>query len=80
MSRIGHRVRSVANRLSMAITRLWCHSGIRRMLTGYGPTAMQWRLSRREIASGRVPMPSAEQMQARAAAIDRLLDQHSHEA
>jgi hypothetical protein len=80
MSQIGRRVRSLANPLSTEITRLWCHSGIRRMLTGYGPTAGRWRPARNEIATGKVPMQSAEQMQARAAAIDRLLDQHSRQA
>jgi hypothetical protein len=48
------------------------------MLTGYGPTAGQRQFRRRTI-QGTGRSPSAEQMKARAAAIDQLLDQDDHE-
>jgi hypothetical protein len=43
------------------------------MLTGYGPTARQRRLIRRGMNQSAGRTPSAEQMKARAAAIDQLL-------
>jgi hypothetical protein len=51
----------------------WRHSAWRHMLTGHGPTATQRRLIRRRMIQGASRMPSAEQMKARAAAIDQLL-------
>jgi hypothetical protein len=48
------------------------------MLTGYGPTARQRRLIRRRMLHGADRTPSAEQMQARRAAIDRLLARDDH--
>jgi hypothetical protein len=48
------------------------------MLTGYGPTARQRRLIRRGTR-GAGFTPSAEQMKARAAAIDELLGRDNHE-
>ena len=75
MSRIGRRVRAEVNPVSTAATRWWCQSALRHMLTGYGPTARQ----RQSIGRGRIQgtgrSPSAEQLKARAAAIDQLLDQ-----
>ena len=79
MSRIGRRVRDTVNPVSTAATRWWCHSGVRHMLTGYGPTARQRRLSRQGMIHGAVGRPSAEQMKARAAAIDQLLARDDHE-
>lgn len=71
MPNIGRRVRAAVNPVSTAATGWWCRSGLRHMLTGYGPTARQRRLIRHGIVHGRVP--SAEQMKERAAAMDRLL-------
>jgi hypothetical protein len=79
MSRIGRRVRAAVNPVSTAATGWWCHSALRHMLTGYGPTARQRRIIRRRMIQGSSHAPSAEQMKARAAAIDRLLDQDNHE-
>ena len=67
MSRIERRVRDAVNPLSTALTHWWCHSALRRRLTGHGPTPSQRRLVRY------APAPSAEQMKARRAAIDELL-------
>jgi len=49
------------------------------MLTGYGPTARQRQFIGRGTIQGTGRAPSAEQMKARAAAIDQLLDQDDHE-
>jgi len=75
MSRIGRHIRAAVNPVSTAATRWWCRSALRHMLTGYGPGAGQRRLIRRGVIDGAIRLPSAEQMKARAAAIDRLLDQ-----
>jgi hypothetical protein len=75
MPNIGRRVRGAVNPVSTAATGWWCHSALRRVLTGYGPTARQRRLIRRGTAHGAARVPSAEQLKARAAAIDRLLGQ-----
>jgi hypothetical protein len=83
MDRIGRRVSAAVNPVSSAATRWWCYSGLRHMLTGYGPTARQRRLIRhgtpairQETQAGGF-VPSAEQrtaqMKARARAIDDLL-------
>jgi hypothetical protein len=77
MSQIGRRVRAAVNPVSTAATGWWCHSAMRHMLTGHGPTARQRRLMRRGMirGAGFTPSPErAEQMKARAAAIDELLD------
>lgn len=90
MSQIGRRVRAAVNPASTAATRWWCHSALRHMLTGYGPTARQRRLIRYRAPGIRRGTPGirrgtpgtgftlsaeqrAEQMKARAAAIDDLL-------
>ena len=73
MSKIGRRVRAVVNPVSTAATAWWCHSALRHMLTGYGPTARQRRLIRHGMTHGTGRLPSAEQMKERAAAIDQLL-------
>jgi hypothetical protein len=77
MSEIGRRVRSAVNPVSTAATRWWCQSGMRRVVTGYGPTAEQRRLIR-EMRRGAGPTPDPEQMKERAAAIDQLLGQDDH--
>ncbi len=79
MSRIGRRVRGAVNPVSSAATRWWCHSALRHMLTGYGPTARQRRLSRRGMILGTSRTPSPEQSKARAAAIGQQLDRDDHE-
>lgn len=78
MSKIGRRVRVVVNPVSTAATGWWCHSALRHMLTGYGPTARQRRLIRRGDIHGTGRLPSAEQMKERAAAIDQLLGRGDH--
>ena len=78
MRRIGRRVRAAVNPVSTAATRWWCHSAIRHRLTGYGPTARQRRLIRRGMIRSAGFTPSAEQMKARAAAIDELLGRDDH--
>jgi hypothetical protein len=78
MSEIGRRVRAAVNPLSTAATGWWCRSGLRHALTGYGPTARQRRLIRRGMPVGVVRRPSAEQMKARAAAIDQLFERDDH--
>jgi hypothetical protein len=75
MHRIGRRVRTAVNPVSTGLTRWWCHSVIRHMLTGYGPTARQRRLIRRGTIRGAGFTPSAEQMKERADEIDELLGQ-----
>jgi len=81
------RVSAAVNPWSTAASRWWCHSTLRHVLTGYGPTARQRRLIRRgapairsRSASGTGSALSAEQkaeqMKARAKAIDDLLRRH----
>jgi hypothetical protein len=53
MSRIGRHVRAAINPISTTATRWWCHSAVRHMLTGYGPTAGQRRLIRHGMVRGR---------------------------
>ena len=78
MNRIRRRVSAAVNPVSTAATRWWCHSAMRHMLTGYGPAARQRRLIRHGTR-GAGFTPSAEQMKARAAAIDDLLSRDNHE-
>jgi hypothetical protein len=73
MNRAGRRVRAAVNPVSTTVTRWWCHSAVRHRLTGYGPTARQREVIRREMAQRSGVTPPAEQMRARAAAIDELL-------
>jgi hypothetical protein len=80
MSRTGRRVRAAVNPVSTAVTGWWCHSALRHVLTGYGPTAGQRRPIRHGMIHGAVGTPSAGQMKARAAAIDQLLARDDHEA
>jgi hypothetical protein len=78
MHQIGRGVSAAANPVSTAVTRWWCHSAMRHMLTGYGPTARQRRLMRRGTR-GPGATPSAEQMKARREAVDELLGRGDHE-
>lgn len=70
MTGIRRRVNAAVNPVSTAFTRWWCHSALRHMLTGHGPTARQRRLMRH---GGTIVTPSAKQMEARRRAIDDLL-------
>jgi hypothetical protein len=79
MSRIGRRVRAAVNPMSTAVTRWWCHSAVRHLLTGHGPSATQRRLIRHGLIENDGRTPSAGQMRARAAAIDQLLGGGDHE-
>ena len=79
MSRLGRHVRTAVNPVSTAATGWWCHSALRHMLTGYGPTAEQRRFIRHGMIHGVGRTPSAVQMKARAAAIGQLLDRDDHE-
>ena len=78
MSRIGRRVRAAVNPVSTAATGWWCHSALRHMLTGYGPTARQRRFIRHGMIQGADSRPPAEQMKAHAAAIDQLIARDDH--
>jgi hypothetical protein len=78
MNRIRRRMRAVVNPVSTAAARWWCHSALRQVLTGHGPTARQRRLIRHGVR-GPGFTPSAEQLKARAAAIDALLARDDHE-
>jgi hypothetical protein len=78
MSRIGRRVRAAVNPVSTAATSWWCHSAVRRMLTGYGPTARQRQLTRHGMIRDADRTPSAGQVKARAA-IDQLPGRDDHE-
>jgi len=73
VSRIGRRVRAAINPVSTAATGWWCHSALRHVLTGHGPTARQRALIRNAAIRSAAGRPSAEQMKMRAAAIDQLL-------
>jgi hypothetical protein len=83
MNQIRHGVRAAVNPVSTAVTRWWCHSALRHMLTGHGPTARQRRLIRHGTPVIRRGTPGvgftppdqhrAEQMKARARVIDDLL-------
>ena len=79
MSRIGRRVRAAVNPVSTAATGWWCHSALRHMLTGYGPTARQRRFIRHGMTQGADSKRPAEQMKARAAAINQLLARDDHQ-
>jgi hypothetical protein len=48
MNQIRRRVSAAVNPVSTAATRWWCHSALRHMLTGYGPTARQRHLIRQQ--------------------------------
>ena len=73
MDRIGRRVCVAVNPVSTAATGWWCHSAMRHLLTGYGLTARQRRLIHLGMIRDARFRPSAEQLKARAAAVDALL-------
>ena len=78
MNRISRRVSAAVNPVATATTRWFRHSALRHVLTGTGPTAQQRQFirdGRRDPAFG----PSAEEMKARAAAIDELLSRDDHD-
>jgi hypothetical protein len=90
MNPIERRLRAALNPASTAITRWWCQSAVRHLLTGHGPSSRQRRLirirrqaarptSRPADATARPAVPSAETMRARAAAINKLLAPHDHQ-
>ncbi len=85
MNRLWRRVSAVVNPLSTAATRWWCHSALRHLLTGHGPTARQRLLIGRGLPAARPGVPGGgftsaeektEQMKARAKAIDELLSRN----
>jgi hypothetical protein len=78
MSRVGRRVSAAVNPVSSAATRWWCHSALRHMLTGYGPTARQRRFIRRGM-QGAGFTPAAGQVKARGGAADEPLGRDDHE-
>lgn len=81
MKSISRRVSAAVNPVSTAVTRWWCYSAARHLLTGHGPTARQRRLIRAEARVRRVGhgpgdvgyMPSGVQMKAREQAIGDLM-------
>ena len=84
MNRLRRSVNAAVNPMSTAATRWWCHSALRHVLTGHGPTASQRRLIRhgtpvRHRTPGVPSAPSAEQMEVRKRAIDDLLGRDEHE-
>jgi hypothetical protein len=87
MNRLWRRVRAAVNPVSTAASRWWCRSALRHLLTGYGTTAQQRRLIRRGPPAARTTAgvglslsaeQKAEQMKARAKAIDDLLGRDDH--
>jgi hypothetical protein len=88
MNRLRRRVSAAVNPASTAATRWWCHSALRRLLTGYGPTARQRRFTARGTPVTRPGAPGAgftpsaeqlaEQMKVHAKAIDDLLGSDDH--
>ncbi len=72
MNRIWRRISAAVNPVSTAATRWWCHSALRHMLTGHGPTARQRRFIRHGTPGAGLT-PSAGQMEERRRAIDDLL-------
>jgi hypothetical protein len=47
MNQLRRRVNAAVNPWSTAASRWWCHSALRHLLTGYGPTARQRRIMSR---------------------------------
>ncbi len=73
MNRIERRIRAAVNPVSTGVTRWWCHSATRYMLTGHRPTARQRLPVRRGMARSVSFTPTARLTKARAAAIDDLM-------
>ena len=88
VNRLRRQVSAAVNPASTAVTRWWCHSALRHTLTGHGPTDRQRRLihhgapgiRRGTPGTGFTPSAEqmAEQMKARARAIDDLLSRDDH--
>jgi hypothetical protein len=72
MTRVGRLVRTAVNPLSTGVTRWWCQSAVRRLLTGYGPPAR-----RRLIRHGETALPGG-QAEARTAAAGGLSVRDDH--
>jgi hypothetical protein len=73
MNPVWRRVCATVNPVSTGVTRWWCHSAVRRGLTGYGPTARQRRMSRQQVSGPERRPAERLPMEARARAIDGLL-------
>ena len=81
MDRIRRRVGAAVNPVSTAVTRWWCYSAMRHLLTGHGPVAGHRRLVKAEVRARRAGRglgdarfrPSAAQMKVRKRAIDELM-------
>lgn len=78
MDRIWRRICAAVNPVSTAATRWWCHPALRRVLTGQGATARQRQFIRHRAPGAGFTL-SAEQMAARAAAINDLLGRGDRE-
>jgi hypothetical protein len=72
MTRVGRLVRTAVNPLSTGVTRWWCQSAVRRLLTGYGPPARRRLIRHRETA-----LPGG-QAEARRAAVGGLSVRDDH--
>jgi hypothetical protein len=79
MNGIERRLRAAVNPASTAVTRWWCHSALRHMLTGHGPAVRERRLLRHNMIRSAGSIPSAEQMKTSRAAIDELLGRDDHD-
>jgi hypothetical protein len=68
MNAIERRLRAAVNPMSTAITGWWCHSAVRHLLTGHGPSASRRRLIRISRRAARAAAQGAARAAARAAA------------
>lgn len=81
MNSIRRRVRAAVNPVSTAVTRWWCYSATRHLLTGHGPTARHRRLIKAKVRARRAGhglrnagfVPPGAQMKVRRRAIDELM-------
>jgi hypothetical protein len=84
MNSIRRRVSAAVNPVSTAVTRWWCYSAMRHLLTGHGSAAGHRRLIKANVRGRRAGrgrgdagfMPSAaqmKQMKVRQRAIDELM-------
>jgi hypothetical protein len=81
MNNIRRRVSAAVNPASTAVTRWWCSSATRHLLTGHGPAAGHRRLIKAEVRARRAGrglgdagfMPPAAPMKARKRAIGELM-------
>jgi hypothetical protein len=72
MNQAWRRVCAAVNPVSTAAARGWCLSGVRHMLTGYGPTGQQRQLIRDRRRRTAASTLSAEQNKVRAQMLDEL--------